>query len=165
MSIPPVNMLYFYTRLAYSYHLWENSNWWSFSGKEIVAVDSPVGRLGLTVCYDLRFPEIHQQLRFHHEAQVQNLWINGGQLFYAAILIIFSLYRWCWYLQHLQKLRGRPTGRFFSVPVQLKPSAMYEIILTCYALNPWILSTCLLKLKVRTLIINLTAWPNILIIL
>uniref|UniRef100_A0A165WDC8 CN hydrolase domain-containing protein n=1 Tax=Daucus carota subsp. sativus TaxID=79200 RepID=A0A165WDC8_DAUCS len=40
------------------------------AGKEIVAVDSPVGRLGLTVCYDLRFPEIYQQLRFHHEAQV-----------------------------------------------------------------------------------------------
>ncbi|KAI9157738.1 hypothetical protein LWI28_027204 [Acer negundo] len=39
-------------------------------GKEIVAVDSPFGRLGLTVCYDLRFPELYQQLRFKHEAQV-----------------------------------------------------------------------------------------------
>lgn len=39
-------------------------------GKEIVALDSPVGRLGLTVCYDLRFPELYQQLRFQHEAQV-----------------------------------------------------------------------------------------------
>ncbi|PON91517.1 Carbon-nitrogen hydrolase [Trema orientale] len=40
------------------------------AGKNIVAVDSPVGRLGLTVCYDLRFPELYQQLRFQHEAQV-----------------------------------------------------------------------------------------------
>ncbi|XP_027153656.1 nitrilase-like protein 2 isoform X4 [Coffea eugenioides] len=40
------------------------------AGKEIVAVDSPFGRLGLTVCYDLRFPELYQQLRFHHNAQV-----------------------------------------------------------------------------------------------
>ncbi|KAL5733375.1 hypothetical protein ACOSP7_032714 [Xanthoceras sorbifolium] len=39
-------------------------------GKEVVAVDSPFGRLGLTVCYDLRFPELYQQLRFQHEAQV-----------------------------------------------------------------------------------------------
>ncbi|KAK1422504.1 hypothetical protein QVD17_25672 [Tagetes erecta] len=39
-------------------------------GKEIVAVDSPFGRLGLTVCYDLRFPELYQQLRFKHGAQV-----------------------------------------------------------------------------------------------
>ncbi|XVF23745.1 hypothetical protein REPUB_Repub13aG0065700 [Reevesia pubescens] len=40
------------------------------SGKDIAAVDSPIGRLGLTVCYDLRFPELYQQLRFHHDAQV-----------------------------------------------------------------------------------------------
>ncbi|KAK3023919.1 hypothetical protein RJ639_043462 [Escallonia herrerae] len=40
------------------------------AGREIVSVDSPIGRLGLTVCYDLRFPEVYQQLRFHHDAQV-----------------------------------------------------------------------------------------------
>uniref|UniRef100_A0A5B6ZI67 Putative nitrilase-like protein 2 n=1 Tax=Davidia involucrata TaxID=16924 RepID=A0A5B6ZI67_DAVIN len=39
-------------------------------GNDIVVVDSPFGRLGLTVCYDLRFPELYQQLRFHHDAQV-----------------------------------------------------------------------------------------------
>ncbi|XP_002275667.3 deaminated glutathione amidase, chloroplastic/cytosolic [Vitis vinifera] len=39
-------------------------------GKEVVAVDSPIGRLGVTVCYDLRFPELYQQLRFLHDAQV-----------------------------------------------------------------------------------------------
>ncbi|KAK9684069.1 hypothetical protein RND81_10G184500 [Saponaria officinalis] len=40
------------------------------AGKDIVAVDSPFGRLGLTVCYDLRFPELYQRLRFEHQAQV-----------------------------------------------------------------------------------------------
>ncbi|XP_047165843.1 deaminated glutathione amidase, chloroplastic/cytosolic isoform X2 [Vigna umbellata] len=39
-------------------------------GNDIVAVDSPIGRLGLSVCYDLRFPEMYQLLRFQHEAQV-----------------------------------------------------------------------------------------------
>ncbi|CAH8272619.1 unnamed protein product [Arabidopsis lyrata] len=39
-------------------------------GTKIVSVDSPVGRLGLTVCYDLRFPKIYQQLRFEQKAQV-----------------------------------------------------------------------------------------------
>ncbi|KAJ8760271.1 hypothetical protein K2173_011683 [Erythroxylum novogranatense] len=38
--------------------------------KEVVAVDSPAGRLGLSVCYDLRFPELYQQLRFKHEAKI-----------------------------------------------------------------------------------------------
>ncbi|WVY94542.1 hypothetical protein V8G54_033630 [Vigna mungo] len=40
------------------------------TSKDIVAVDSPIGRLGLSVCYDLRFPEMYQLLRFQHEAQV-----------------------------------------------------------------------------------------------
>ncbi|XP_020085651.1 nitrilase-like protein 2 [Ananas comosus] len=40
------------------------------AGDAIVAADSPVGRLGLTVCYDLRFPELYQLLRFQHQAQV-----------------------------------------------------------------------------------------------
>jgi deaminated glutathione amidase len=31
-------------------------------GGELVVVDTPVGRIGLTVCYDLRFPELYQQL-------------------------------------------------------------------------------------------------------
>ncbi|MCP5358430.1 MAG: carbon-nitrogen hydrolase family protein [Pseudomonadales bacterium] len=32
-------------------------------GDELVCVDTPVGRLGLTICYDLRFPELYQSLR------------------------------------------------------------------------------------------------------
>ncbi|XP_077237055.1 deaminated glutathione amidase, chloroplastic/cytosolic-like isoform X2 [Tasmannia lanceolata] len=40
------------------------------AGNELAVMDSPVGRLGVTVCYDLRFPELYQQLRFQHQAQV-----------------------------------------------------------------------------------------------
>lgn len=31
-------------------------------GTTVVSVDSPVGRVGLSVCYDLRFPELYRQL-------------------------------------------------------------------------------------------------------
>jgi len=31
-------------------------------GREAVVVDTPAGRLGLTVCYDLRFPELYRRL-------------------------------------------------------------------------------------------------------
>lgn len=31
-------------------------------GNELVVIDTPVGKIGLTVCYDLRFPELFQQL-------------------------------------------------------------------------------------------------------
>mmetsp|Transcript_26305 Transcript_26305/g.57084 ORF Transcript_26305/g.57084 Transcript_26305/m.57084 type:complete len:244 (-) Transcript_26305:523-1254(-) len=39
-------------------------------GAEVVACDSVAGRLGLTVCYDLRFPELYQKLRFEMGAEV-----------------------------------------------------------------------------------------------
>ncbi|CAI5483814.1 unnamed protein product [Closterium sp. Yama58-4] len=42
----------------------------TFPGSGVVSVMSPVGRLGLTVCYDLRFPELYQRLRFDHRCDV-----------------------------------------------------------------------------------------------
>jgi predicted amidohydrolase len=32
-------------------------------GREVLTVESPVGRLGLSVCYDLRFPEIYRAMK------------------------------------------------------------------------------------------------------
>ncbi|MEH6565649.1 MAG: carbon-nitrogen hydrolase family protein [Halopseudomonas sp.] len=32
-------------------------------GEQLVCLDSPVGRLGLSICYDVRFPELYQALR------------------------------------------------------------------------------------------------------
>lgn len=32
-------------------------------GEEVVAVDTPAGKLGLAICYDLRFPELFRALR------------------------------------------------------------------------------------------------------
>eukprot|EP00937_MAST-01D_sp_MAST-1D-sp2_P000266 g266.t1 len=40
------------------------------AGDDIVACDSPVGRLGLSVCYDVRFPSLYQRLRFECGADV-----------------------------------------------------------------------------------------------
>jgi nitrilase len=31
-------------------------------GSEVVAIDSPFGRIGLSVCYDLRFPELYRRM-------------------------------------------------------------------------------------------------------
>ncbi|MBI3041208.1 MAG: carbon-nitrogen hydrolase family protein [Betaproteobacteria bacterium] len=32
-------------------------------GDQVVTVDSPVGRLGLSICYDLRFPELYRAMK------------------------------------------------------------------------------------------------------
>ena len=37
---------------------------------QLVACDSPAGRLGLTICYDIRFPEVYQALTFQHQAEI-----------------------------------------------------------------------------------------------
>ncbi|KAF6254735.1 carbon-nitrogen hydrolase [Scenedesmus sp. NREL 46B-D3] len=39
-------------------------------GCQLVVCDSPAGRLGLTVCYDLRFPEVYQTLTWGMGAEV-----------------------------------------------------------------------------------------------
>jgi deaminated glutathione amidase len=33
------------------------------AGKEVVAFDSPFGRIGLSICYDLRFPELYRAMK------------------------------------------------------------------------------------------------------
>lgn len=45
-----------------SHSTYRESNDYAF-GSELVCLDSPVGRLGLSICYDVRFPELYQALR------------------------------------------------------------------------------------------------------
>lgn len=75
--------------------MWNSSVLVMFSGKDIVAVDSPVGRLGLSVCYDLRFPEMYQLLRFQHEAQV----ISGNITFLLKSVVCLQS-KFSYVLQH-----------------------------------------------------------------
>ena len=37
-------------------------SWSMYPGDDPVSVDTPVGRLGLSICYDLRFPELYRRL-------------------------------------------------------------------------------------------------------
>lgn len=54
-------------------------------GTDLVVVDTPVGKVGLTVCYDLRFPELYQRLMF-----------KGAQLFTvpSAFTAVTGLAHW-----------------------------------------------------------------------
>jgi nitrilase len=37
-------------------------SWSMYPGDDLVAVDTPIGRVGLTICYDIRFPELYRRL-------------------------------------------------------------------------------------------------------
>lgn len=79
------------SRITYEF---ERCQFLVFSGKNVVTVDSPVGRLGLTVCYDLRFPELYQNLRFQHDAQVQTgflSWLLRSYLVSYAGFLVYIL--------------------------------------------------------------------------
>lgn len=54
-------------------------------GNELVVVDTPLGIIGLTVCYDLRFPELYQQLL-----------LKGAQIFTvpSAFTAVTGLAHW-----------------------------------------------------------------------
>lgn len=54
-------------------------------GEHVVVTDTPVGKIGLTICYDVRFPELYQQLLF-----------KGAQLFSipSAFTAITGLAHW-----------------------------------------------------------------------
>tara|TARA_R110000764_G_scaffold19371_1_gene50970 strand:- start:221 stop:1081 length:861 start_codon:yes stop_codon:yes gene_type:complete len=45
-----------------SHNTYRESNDYAF-GDQLVCLDSPVGGLGLSICYDVRFPEMYQGLR------------------------------------------------------------------------------------------------------
>ncbi len=40
------------------------------AGREIVSLTTPLGKLGLTICYDLRFPELYRALAFDDAAEI-----------------------------------------------------------------------------------------------
>jgi predicted amidohydrolase len=40
------------------------------AGRQVVTVETPLARLGLSICYDLRFPELYRALAVEHGAEV-----------------------------------------------------------------------------------------------
>ena len=51
-----------FAALGNSHNTYRESRDYDF-GNALVCLDSPVGRLGLSICYDVRFPELYQGLR------------------------------------------------------------------------------------------------------
>ena len=95
-------------------HLDEGS--FTKAGDQVVCCESDVGRLGLTVCYDLRFPHLYQMLRFDQHADI--LLVCA---LLASVLSLDAVFR-CHLLLRCQQ--AKHTGRCCSEPEPSKPRAM-----------------------------------------
>jgi len=59
-------------RKIHLFELLNESQWTNFGEQVVDPVDSPIGKLGVTICYDLRFPELYL-----------NLALKGADIFLA----------------------------------------------------------------------------------
>lgn len=74
-------------------------------GETLVVLDSPIGRLGLAVCYDLRFPELFRSM-LEHRVEVVALpaafTARTGQAHWETLLRARAIENLCWVVASAQ---------------------------------------------------------------
>lgn len=83
------------------------------SGNEVVVVDTPVGKLGLTICYDVRFPHLYSELR-KKGAQIITVpaafTATTGEAHWETLLRARAIETQCWIIAAAQTGK-HPCGR------------------------------------------------------
>jgi len=83
------------------------------AGESVVVVDTPVGKLGLAICYDIRFPHLFSELRLRG-AQVISLpaafTAATGEAHWEVLLRARSIETQCWFIASAQTGK-HPCGR------------------------------------------------------
>eukprot|EP00405_Crypthecodinium_cohnii_P018335 CAMPEP_0206450038 /NCGR_PEP_ID=MMETSP0324_2-20121206/18468_1 /ASSEMBLY_ACC=CAM_ASM_000836 /TAXON_ID=2866 /ORGANISM="Crypthecodinium cohnii, Strain Seligo" /LENGTH=312 /DNA_ID=CAMNT_0053919573 /DNA_START=222 /DNA_END=1160 /DNA_ORIENTATION=- len=83
-------------------------------GAEVVSCDSPIGRLGVTICYDMRFPELYQNLRFTHGCEVMLIpaafTVPTGQAHWESLLRARAIECQCYVIAAAQTGRHNEDG-------------------------------------------------------
>ncbi|HEX5313729.1 MAG TPA: carbon-nitrogen hydrolase family protein [Gammaproteobacteria bacterium] len=84
------------------------------AGRSLVAIETPLGRLGLAVCYDLRFPELFRVLALKHDCQLfavpSAFTATTGSAHWDSLLRARALENQCFLLAAAQTGR-HPGGR------------------------------------------------------
>ncbi|MCP4444196.1 MAG: carbon-nitrogen hydrolase family protein [Myxococcales bacterium] len=72
------------------------------AGSEVLAVDTSIGRVGLSICYDLRFPELYRELTLEHGAEVlvvpAAFTAHTGAAHWHTLLQARAIENQCWVL-------------------------------------------------------------------
>jgi predicted amidohydrolase len=80
-------------------------------GKDVVVADTPLGKLGLSICYDLRFPELYRRLA---RAGAQVLFVPSaftaytGAAHWSTLLRARAIENQCWVVAPAQWGRHNP---------------------------------------------------------
>tara|TARA_R110002096_G_scaffold44526_8_gene120294 strand:+ start:110238 stop:111116 length:879 start_codon:yes stop_codon:yes gene_type:complete len=76
------------------------------AGSEVLAVDTSVGRVGLSICYDLRFPELYRKLTLDQGAEVlvvpAAFTAHTGAAHWHTLLRARAIENQCWVLAAAQ---------------------------------------------------------------
>ena len=76
------------------------------AGNKVVVADHPLGKLGLSICYDLRFPALYQKLRS-----------KGAEMIFGPTAFTTQTGKYHWY--SLLKARAIETQSFVFAPAQV----------------------------------------------
>ncbi|QBH97832.1 carbon-nitrogen hydrolase family protein [Limnobaculum zhutongyuii] len=93
-------------------------------GQHLTVVDTPVGRLGMTICYDLRFPGLYQALR---EQGAELISIPAaftrvtGEAHWEILLRARAIENQCWILAPAQVGRHGSTRRTWGHTMAIDP--------------------------------------------
>lgn len=75
-------------------------------GSNVVAAETPLATLGLTICYDLRFPELYRQLAVDMNAQIllvpAAFTAHTGKYHWHALLRARAIENQCWLIAAAQ---------------------------------------------------------------
>jgi predicted amidohydrolase len=94
-------------------------------GGEVVACDSPAGRLGLSTCYDLRFPALYQRLAFELGAQVllvpSAFTVATGRAHWEVLLRARAIETQCWVVAAAQAGRHSEARQSYGHALVVDP--------------------------------------------
>lgn len=93
-------------------------------GDEVVTLDTPLGVLGMSICYDIRFPELYRLLA-----------VKGAQVLFAPSIFTYATGRDHWEI--ILRARAIENGCFLVAADQAGEKPLYRAYGNSMVIDPW----------------------------
>lgn len=103
-------------------------------GDQVVVADTPIGRIGLSICYDVRFPELYRALvdgGAEIVAVPSAFTLHTGKDHWHALLRARAIETQCWVLAPAQEGRHDPQGTRWSYGHSLVVDPWGTVVAEC----------------------------------